>query len=192
MEKNRSSQLELFSQGKDAIAKDALRADGFLARIHNYEKVILGIIAFIISGAITFCIGVEKGKSIGRADSFKRLEVVSKPVLPLKPQETLKSAVLENVVPARQPVIKKEAPAAPLKEKSAESYTVQVASYKNNIAAQKEAQRLRKSGLASLVLVKGVYSVVCIGSFTEKNKAREVLIKLKEKNQYQDCLLRRL
>ncbi|MFH1397470.1 MAG: SPOR domain-containing protein [Candidatus Omnitrophota bacterium] len=221
MEKNRSSQLELFSQGRDALTDGAPRCDGFLARIHNYEKVIIGIIAFIISGAIIFCIGVEKGKAIGRANSFKRWDVVSKtagftlpdrqavgkqasaavrsalPVgrqtLPLKPQETLiKPAALENVAPAPQPVIKKEESAVALESKSTESYTVQVASYKNNITAQKEAQRLRKSGLESLVLAKGKYSVVCIGSFTEKNKAQEVLLKLKTKKQYQDCLLRRL
>ncbi len=208
MDKNRSPQLELFSQGRDALANGAPRADGFLVRIHNYERVILGIIAFIIFGAITFCIGMEKGKALGRANSFKRIEIVSKtaylpdrqvssaavrPALSLKPQEALvKSAALENIAPAQQPVIKKEGSAAVLKVKSAESYTVQVASYKNNVAAQKEAQRLRKSGLESLVLAKGEYSVVCIGSFTEKNKAQEVLLKLKTKNQYQDCLLRRL
>lgn len=192
MEKNRSSQLELFSQGREAIIKDSQPADGFLARIHNYEKVILGIIAFIISGAIFFCFGVEKGRSISRANIFKRSDVVSRPFLPLKPQETLKPATFENTVPARQPMIKKEAPVAPLKSRPAESYTVQVASYKNNIAAQKEAQRLRKSGLMSLVLVKGAYSIVCIGNFTGKNKAQEALLKLKDKYLYQDCLLRRL
>jgi cell division septation protein DedD len=198
MEKAKASQLELFSQGRDQVFKDAPRADGFLSRIRNYERFILGLIVFIVSGAIAFCIGVERGKTMSRSESFKRLEVVSRPALPaVKPSVVLKP---QNTVPVSQPVVKTEAQAAPIMQasisdnqaKPSESYTVQVATYKNNIAAQKEAQKLRKSGLASLVLVKGQYSIVCIGSFAEKNKAQAELFRLKNKYQYQDCLLRRL
>ncbi|MBU2222037.1 MAG: SPOR domain-containing protein, partial [Candidatus Omnitrophica bacterium] len=167
-------------------------AAGFISRIRNYEKVVLGVMVFIIFGVVTFCIGVERGKSLSRLDNFKRLDVASKPVLPVKSQETVISVAPANVIAVEQPLIKKIPAVAPAIKEPAGSYTVQVGSYKNNSAAQKEAQRLRQNGLDSLVLVKGAYSIVCIGSFTGKNKAQAALLKLKNQYQYHDCLLRRL
>ena len=69
-------------------------------------------------------------------------------------------------------------------------YTVQVASYKGEKYAQKEASLLKQKGYDILVLPKGAFSIVCVGKFKEKEEAKNFSQKLKK--QYKDCLVRSL
>ena len=70
------------------------------------------------------------------------------------------------------------------------NYTIQVASYKSQDRANQEATVLKKKGFESLVMLKGDYSILCIGKFDEFVEAKKFLNRLK--NQYKDCLVRRL
>lgn len=64
MEKNERSQLELFNPPKNNTQTKTQDNFSLLGYIRNYEKIILFIICFIITGIISFSLGVEKGKNI--------------------------------------------------------------------------------------------------------------------------------
>ncbi|MFH1127974.1 MAG: SPOR domain-containing protein, partial [Candidatus Omnitrophota bacterium] len=70
------------------------------------------------------------------------------------------------------------------------NYTIQVASYQTKKGAQKEAEIIKKKGLSVSVLSKGAYSILCVGNFKDKQKAKLVLVELKKR--YRDCFIRRL
>ncbi|MBM3246815.1 MAG: SPOR domain-containing protein [Candidatus Omnitrophica bacterium] len=170
MEKEQDSQLELFSQGENEYGQaKAVRPDpSFLAHIWGYEKIILIIIGLVITGVIAFSLGIEKGKRLVRT------QINAVPKIQVQPK-------IENQE-ATQPV----APA----ESSQNAYTIQLASYQSKAAAQKEAEGLKRKGLAAVILPKGKYTVVCVGSFNDKERARPLLTELKKR--YQDCFIRRL
>ena len=70
-----------------------------------------------------------------------------------------------------------------------EGYTIQVASFKTEKYAKKEAMNIGNVGHEIFVMPKGDYSIVCVGKFDEKNKAEMVLTNLRKK--YKDCRIRR-
>ncbi|MFH1129069.1 MAG: hypothetical protein V1699_06660, partial [Candidatus Omnitrophota bacterium] len=73
LEKN-NPQLELFSKTKDDF-QNKLNSRPFLSYIKGYEKIILVIIVFIITGVVSFSFGVEKGKSIASSRINARLDM---------------------------------------------------------------------------------------------------------------------
>ena len=93
----------------------------------------------------------------------------------LKPQE--------NLVDNRRPeeASQEEPPA---------KYTIQVASFKTEKSARREADKLQQQGVSTSLLNKGNYVCVCVGRFNEKQAAVVSLKELKET--YQDCFIRRL
>jgi cell division protein FtsN len=70
------------------------------------------------------------------------------------------------------------------------AFTVQVGSYQGRDAAERERAKLVKKGFAPLMLQKGAYTVVCVGSFGDKETAKPLLTKLRQN--YRDCYIRRL
>lgn len=175
-------QLELFSQGREPSRATPTRFSGlFMRYIRAWEKIILTIIVFVASGIVFFSLGVEKGKRISVLKTGSRLDIALKALPQPAPQQS---------APAAE--IKKEAP-APEKEEvqyEARNYTIQVASFTNRTSAQKEASRLKTKGMSVVVLPKGKYLIVCVGSFNKKEEAQSTLSKLKKN--YQDCIVRRL
>lgn len=178
MEKRGNLQLELFSQsGNSSEIKKLKSNNSFLTYIWNYEKTILIIISFVITGIISFSLGVERGKKLMVLRNNSRLDVASSVYTPVpeptprqtSSEEKYKSATEDFVSP---------------------SYTIQLASYKTKTYAQKQAEILKKKGLLPLVLSKGNYTVLCVGRFSSKETARPLLSELKK--QYRDCYLRRL
>lgn len=74
---------------------------------------------------------------------------------------------------------------------AAGGFTVQVASYKSDRFALKEADVLKKKGYNDVyLLTKGKYVILCVGKFTSKDGADKLTKKLK--NNYQDSVVRRL
>ncbi|MBL7130871.1 MAG: SPOR domain-containing protein [Candidatus Omnitrophica bacterium] len=69
-------------------------------------------------------------------------------------------------------------------------YTIQVATFKNRMRAEKEAKRLKDRGRRSFVEKVGIYFRVCVGNFLDKKEAKAALDELRKT--YQDCLIRRL
>lgn len=182
MKKINYSQLELFKT-LDSHSRTKVNTQNLLLKyIHNYEKIILIITGFIIVGAISFCLGVEKGKNLAMLKTDSYLETQAK----IQPP-TYDLSTKEKV----QPLIeKKDTVEQPKIKETIHNYTIQVASYQNKRYAEKEAERLRKKGLSPLILSKGKFSVLCVGNFSNREIAKSLLSKLKE--HYRDCYIRRL
>ncbi len=172
----KTDQLELFSQGKIDFEKKP-SGRHFLSYIRGYEKVIIIIICSIVIGVISYSLGVEKGK---------RIEL-------LKVNSRLDMAAVVNTTPAPAPQrinVNIQDSNDTTTEDDSDSYTIQVASYQSRVAAQKEAERLKKKGLSVLILPKGKYTILCVGKFPNKEKAKSSLVELRKK--YKDCQIRRL
>lgn len=165
MEKQNNSQLELFSGSGVSARINGHKADRkFLAYIHYYEKTILIIIGIVVTCIISFSLGVERGKNLSISSS-----------LPIEQGQQIKS---------REETVKE--PETPEKE----DYIIQLASYKTRTYAEREAELLRKKGLAPLILNKGSYAVLYVGNFPSRKTAQSLLSELKKR--YNDCYIRRL
>ncbi len=173
-------QLELFSQAKGHNQARAGASKVFISYIWRYEKAILIIIGFVITGIASFSFGVERGKSFITLKTDSQLDIA------VKPKPALSVPVPKQITKDQkfQPEKKDE-----LKEYM-QNYTVQVASFLNKINAQREADILKRKGLVPLVLSKGKFCIVCVGNFSKREEAETLLPKLKK--QYQDCRIRRL
>jgi hypothetical protein len=205
MNKERPSQLELFSREQDSQRLVVKPLDSSLVDyIKLYEKSILLIIGFVITGIIAFCFGVEKGKDISVSSSGVRFDVAGQKLQDKAPavftkKEISKLTVQENQdrgesfylkgqlkdMPVKQEIILQQQP-----QQGNNAYTIQIASYQGRESAEKEMAKLRKTGLAPLVIKKSGYNVVCVGTFNNKETARSLLTQLKSK--YRDCYIRRL
>ena len=209
MERTHANQLELFAESRNYGAKRAHSSGSgrsFFTSIWSYEKVILSVIAVIVTSIISFCLGVEHGKSVTLAKTRARFDISAKAktpdaaliatqVIPRQPAtamqlafvpEAVKQPVAAPVVTAVLPEIKQNRTVA----LSTGHYTIQLASYKTKENAQKAAKLLKKRGLAPVVLAKGSYTIVCVGNFTNKNAAQSRITEFRK--QYQNCYIRRL
>lgn len=145
-EKQDYPQPELFTQDSSSRHyKVRTAGDPFFLRIRRYEKVILLIMALVLTSIISFSIGVENGKRV---------------------------ILTEN------------------NGAGSESYTVQVAAFKNKGLALRHAQLLTQSGMAPMVFAKGSYIILCVGKFSNQESAQPLLIKLQRT--YAGCRIRRL
>lgn len=150
MEKTNYSQLELFSQIRRKDETKTHLPNSFIYYMRGYEKTIIIIIVFIITGIISFSLGVEKGKEIVNQKTNSRIDMaeVSQPA---------KSSQIAEV-----------------------NYAIQVASYETRVYAQKEAEVLKKKGLSPSVLSKGRFVVLYVGNFPDEKSAKSVLTELKK------------
>ncbi|MDD5730164.1 MAG: SPOR domain-containing protein [Candidatus Omnitrophica bacterium] len=187
MEIKAHSQLELFSQVKGTGATQAGSGNSFFTFIRSYEKIVFILIGFIITGAVAFCIGVEKGKSLDSVVSapLPRQQAVEQKTIPIAPVQT------KTEIPAavQAAPVQIATPAKP-KETALQGYIIQIATYQNKTSAQKEAEILKRKGFSSSVLAKSGYNIVCVGNFSNKEQAKSTLTELKK--QYRDCFIRRL
>lgn len=182
MENQATTQLELFSTAAGASTQKRRLNNFSLSRLRNYEKALFVIIGIIITSVISFSLGVEKGKRLSALNNNMRLDLARAALTPkLQAKETI--AELKVIAPARQE-------AAINKIDPLKGYTIQLASYKNQSSAQKEALNLKKRGLAAFILTRGGYAVLCVGNFPNREAARTQLSELQK--QYQGCYIRRL
>jgi cell division protein FtsN len=162
MEKQNNSQFELFSESGVSARINRYKADRkFLAYIYYYEKTLLVIIGIVLTSIISFSLGIEKGKSLSMSSS-----------IPIEQVQQIK---------AREETVKE--PETPEKE----DYIIQLASYKTKTYAEREAELLRKKGLAPLILNKGNYTVLYVGNFPSRKTAQSKLAELKKR--YKDCYI---
>ncbi|MGD0336914.1 MAG: SPOR domain-containing protein [Candidatus Omnitrophota bacterium] len=185
MEKQ-GSQLELFSQEKGVtdVKRHRFSLDLF-THFHNYEKAIFLIIIFVITGIISFTLGVERGKRINLAASGG--------IVPNKVNIEAKVAnepVPEPPVEQEKFLARKTAAINEVLTAGKKNYTIQLASYKTTSYAQKEADLLKKKGFSAVVMPRGKYVILCVGTFSDKETAQPLLSELKKK--YEGCYIRRL
>jgi hypothetical protein len=192
MEKRSHSQLELFSETKIGHETKTHLPNSLLTYIWGYEKAILIIICFIITGIVSFSLGVEKGKNVVASKVNSYLDLAVK-------IDERSSGQVATTQQSRKPIIEKQLPVplekqgvinpAEIKE-SIRNYTIQVASYQTKSHAEKEATTLKKKGFSPLVLSKGRYAVLCVGNFSNRERAKSLMPELKKL--YSDCFVRRL
>jgi len=174
-----SQQLELFSQSAPDSARVAgtKHSSSLIAQIRKGERIILVIVAIAVSSIISFSLGVEKGK---------RLAVVTRNTVSFDLAAATPPKIQAMVTPQAATVTLP----APQVSTVISGYTIQLASYKTMEGAQKEAQILKKRGLATIILTKGSYKVLCVGRFNNKETAQPLLSELSSR--YAGCYLRRL
>lgn len=181
MDRDVNLQLELFSgKNNQAESVSRIRNSSFLTRIRNSERIILIIIGIVATAVISFSLGVENGKRISLLQNNSRFDI----------------GIQTQQAPPKE-ALKQERPAAvqslisPIKsEPDKQAFTIQLASYKTKTYAEKEAQVLKKKGLSPIVLTKGNYTVLCVGIFSNKEKAQSLLSQLEKR--YTGCRIRRL
>jgi len=183
MQRQKPEQFEIFTSDDNLLASE-MKRKSFLTCIWGHEKVVLMIIAFLTVGLVAFSLGFEKGKKSG-----SRVAGIT---------NNAANAAGESVGAVQVAPLKQEA-VTEVREKKIEllprinlanSYTIQVASYKTLNSAEKEARQLKSRGFNPLVLSKGDFSVVCVGQFINKGQAAEKMQELRKR--YQDCFVRRL
>jgi hypothetical protein len=188
MDNHTSCQLELFSQTKEGSRHKPAVSGSLLRRLRVYEKTILFSMGFIITAVVAFSLGVEKGKDLAILKSVSRFDMAK--------QKRAQFNQAKNILKEKQSLTESKSPAAIPKQDSnipkeaPKNYTIQLASYSNKIYAQREADTLKKKGLKPLILPKGRYVILCVGSFSDKANARTLLSDLEK--QYRDCFIRRI
>jgi len=178
MERENLGQIELFSGASGQTPAKRRAPVDFLSFIFGYEKVILIIIGFMITGIICFSLGIERGKRITSAD---RQNVLLESPLPAAQETTSQGQI--------KPAVQIQATPKP-KKKDAGNFIIQVASYQSNASAEKEAELLKQKGFSPQIKPSGKYTVLCVGSFSSKETAKSALSQLKSR--YRDCFIRRL
>lgn len=198
----RYSQLELFSEGREPEAvKEGSRASAFFFQVNRFEKVIFFLIGFIVTGAGFFCLGVEHGKrltaqrptpdfNLALAQKRSAVKIVVTPRAPAAPQAIPPSS--RRIEPP-SPVAAPPQMAGNVRQGAgipAGSFTIQIGTYQMSDAAQREKDKLARKGFSPVVVKKGAYNIVCVGTFADKETARSLLSKLRQN--YRDCYIRRL
>ncbi len=160
------------------------------------DALFLGTAVAILLLILSFSLGVEKGKKIASLDTRNNKILEEKTEL-LNDDYTEKAKAKEDI-PSQEPITQAQTIEETTKteetekeaEKKKEKYRIQVASFHKENSANIEAQRLKKKGYPVLVMKKGDYVVVYVGSFQNEKEAKNNFKTLKEK--YTDCILRRL
>jgi cell division septation protein DedD len=178
----------------------------------SYEILIIGLIGVVLSASILFSLGVERGRSleftsavyspgavqpaakitaggikispsnvVAEQPAEVREEATDKPE---KGQEAINTAFPETRAASRKNDVK----ASPLATAD-KPFTIQVASYKTRDPAEKELTRLKNKGYSSNILKKGNYFILCVGSYAEKELAKQALPVWER--QYKGCIVRK-
>lgn len=201
----KQSQFELFPATTGSSAEVGKPRYLFANLTLSIENVVVIGIMTLMTMIFAFSLGVEKGKKIANFSSTSvQLRSVSTKKAPLPAAaSTAEKTVAVNLPMKTLPTAaspieikqKKEMPVIVsvvlnLPSTSNKPYTIQVASFKDDRYARKEARVLKNKNLDSFVITKGNFFVVCIGRFSKKEEANGFLPKLKRT--YNDCLVRRL
>ncbi|MDP8211876.1 MAG: SPOR domain-containing protein [Candidatus Zapsychrus exili] len=194
------AQFELFSSSSDSFS-DSGKSPSLLKDLTlSAENSIVLCIIFAMILVLFFAFGVEKGKKLAALpiETSQQKEaldiendIIVRPVN-LKAEKsnggqisevnkgqenTGKNNKVKEIVPVQKNVLD-------------DLYTIQVASFKLEKNAQREAFGLKETGHDTFVVPKGSYSIVCVGKFIRREDAEEFSGRLKHK--YSDFLIRRL
>jgi hypothetical protein len=162
----------------------------------SLEKTVIVVIAIVMAMVAVYALGIERGKVVKRESARPQaLKPVKAPVAPAQ------SAAIS--VPAPQTAAPKAAIAAPAQAQyqapvagqpavqaaaQAKPYTVVVLTFTRKDWAEKEIERMKKSGHDAGIYQSSNYFLVCVGAYPNKEAAKEALSKLK--NTYKDAYLR--
>ncbi len=154
-----------------------------------YEDLIFSVLSLVLILLAGFCLGVERGKRLVVPDvpAEERLAVQRQVVLPVQIRAVAEVPVKETVsssteVPVRVPAVSVSGPEGP--------YAIQLASYVTPLAAQAEADRLRRLGFTARVIKQGKYFELRVVGYRSKSEASGSLAMLRKT--YHDSFIKRL
>jgi hypothetical protein len=147
------------------------------------------VLILLVFYVVTFSWGVEKGKGISRDSQVIRpvpmtvsspeiLPVSSAPVVPTSPA-TVKAEMISKDAPMTVAELPK--PVAQVTRPDGK-YTIQDVTYITQSAADREIEKLAKSGYKAFVIPSGKHLQVCIAAFQTHLEAIELLRKLRSQN----------
>ena len=181
MDEKRQVQKELFDEftpaQKRRQSRNAFNPKPKKIFTLSYEHLVLVSIGVIMIAVIAFSLGVEKGKKVAKQNGYD----ISVSVKELDEKEPLKS--IQQIETATRDI---DLPKPQLPER----YTIQAASFAKKEIADKQASTLTSQGFDAFVLVKGKYSILCIGRFASRDQAGKEQKLLRKK--YNDCLIRKI
>ena len=198
----RQSQFELFPKSSKNSPETWKTSHLTKDLTLSLENIIVLCIIFVMALVLFFSFGVERGKKIAllspTKDEVNIVQTANGDTVKQPVQSDPQAQKEERVVfPVDMPVeILEEGESVfrPPLEKTEEQeklFTIQVASFKLEKNAKREAGRLKDIGHDdTFVVPKGNYSIVCVGKFMQRNEAKKFSSKLKKR--YNDCLVRRL
>jgi len=182
------SQLEIFKKD-DTLFKSQRKDPHFLKKLFSYERTIIFIIIFLVINIVSFSLGVEKGKRLVKISNPPTQKIMDVNLRKqISPNNLNNNAITSPIEKEEAKTIQQEEP----KDKIAPitNYTIQIASFSNKTHVQKELGALKNKGYSVFTLAKGNMTIICVGKFKDKEKAKNLAGQLKKK--YRDCLVRRL
>lgn len=187
---NKQSQFELFPAAASRPYETKKGTGFFISSLTlPLETMMVASIFLIMLMVVMFSLGVERGKKIAMGTRAVRAKAV--PSAPAPAPAQAGTAVVPAAAPAAVPSNNLPAPHKETVENDGPGgYTIQVASYAQESAAQREAGNLNKKGYKTLVMNKGKFTILCVGKFGEKSEAQSFSKELRKK--YRDCLVRSL
>ncbi|VAX37802.1 hypothetical protein MNBD_UNCLBAC01-1506 [hydrothermal vent metagenome] len=193
---NNPAQFELFPE-TSPISKKKEKPRYILKDLTlSVENIIVVSIIFVMSLVLFFAFGVERGKNVAQVFPEEKKTVEMQTVKMVDVQNSVSPAKIKIIEPKviqavdipQKDVVDDNI--FPIEENALEEgYTIQVASFKLEKSARREATRLKDAGHDTFVIPKGSYSIVCVGRFVQREEAKAFSNQLK--NRYQDLLVRR-
>jgi hypothetical protein len=197
----RQTQFELFPSTHRIAAEMGQPRYLFSQLTLSLENIIVILIFSVMICVFAFSLGVERGRNIVAVDK----RIMTMPSVE-KGTATSSQPAKTEIVPNLQSnqvitevvdQVESESTAKALPDPASlpgfieeKMYTIQVASYKSEKIAKREAEVLEKKGYEIYVLPKGSYSILCIGKFSEMQDAKKFSSKLRKL--YKDLLVRRM
>ena len=195
---NNSTQFELFPNGRNKEYHPNLNyLQPRTVRLQTEHFV--GICIFlIVTNVVCYCLGVRQGRE-GVLPETTDPKIVA--------DNTKEDVIIVSSVPEKTEVFElpEEMTAAPEPQPErvgilelavpeevvvgSKKFTVQVASFKKDTSAQKEATWLKDKGYETFVVRKGDYAIVTVGQFNQAQEAKAFSQRLSQR--YKDCLVRR-
>ena len=192
----KQSQFELFPRSNEEKGQDLPKDRVELKDLTlSVENIILLSIIFVMGFVLFFSFGVERGKHLAKR-SIETIEATAYVPTEETPSVASTEVPQEESIDSLKAVegdeIREviEVPQVQEIKIPDNIFTIQVASFKLERNAQKEADGLKEKGFEGYVVPKGSYSIVCVGKFNERSEAKQFATKLKHR--YKDYLVRRL
>jgi len=170
------AQPELFDEFKkpkraiDRLREKYVPHKRFFVTI-SIENLVLISISVIMVVVLFFSLGVERGK---------RIKVISPVVITERPKEIVEKPKITT--PAEEITKISE-------KKNLTAYTVQVMTIRNEAAADKEINALKKKGHSAFIIPSGEFYQVCIGRYETLEEAKKAKQQLRSR--YKDCFEKR-
>ena len=182
-------QFELFP-ANSATLEDINKPKFLLANLTlSIESLVIFAILGIMVALFSFSLGVERGKNLSAQALDERVSaawnVGARTV-------AVPSAAAINAQGMALPAVRSIAEQRPGNIHgyiSGSRYTLQSATYGNEVYARQDALFLRKKGFSSFLIKSGRFWMLCIGSFNNKESAISLLRKLP--GQYRSSQVRR-